>query len=60
MREIGISSQDDSTTTVASELKIAGIEKEDKGTYSCVATNAVGTNKYDISVTVVPGKYMYH
>jgi len=47
-----IPTQGDSVSSVASELTIIGIQKEDSGIFSCVATNVVGEDKYPISVRV--------
>jgi len=51
--------QGDSVSSVASELTIIGIQKEDSGIFSCVATNVVGEDKYPISVRVQDGPTRY-
>lgn len=54
-KEKPIPSQGGSLSSVASELTIFGIQVDDSGTYTCLATNAVGTEKYDLKVTVQAG-----
>ena len=50
--EIATISEGDDAFSVKSVLTIGSVQKEDKGKYSCVAANAVGVDKYSITVAV--------
>lgn len=48
------SNRRDATDFYVSELAIIGVKTEDRGTYTCVATNTGGETKVDIHVAVPP------
>ena len=56
-KETLIAPQGDKLFSVASQLTIEGIQLEDEGTYTCVVTNAVGTERDDIKVIVQGNDY---